>query len=49
VTSAIVINAILWIAASALLAAVLHAPIRLLDDRPAEVVGTERFELAEAA
>jgi hypothetical protein len=48
-TSAIVINAVLWIVASALLAAVMRAPVRLLDDRPAEPAGAKPFELAEAA
>jgi hypothetical protein len=48
VTSVIIMNA-LWVAASAAVAVVLHAPLRLLDDRLAEVVREQPFEYAEAA
>ena len=48
-TSLIIMNALLWVAASAALAVVLHAPLRLLDDRLAEVVREQPFEYAEAA
>jgi hypothetical protein len=42
-------NALLWVAASAVLAVVMHAPSRLLNDQPVEVVRERPFEYAEAA
>jgi hypothetical protein len=48
-TSMIVINAVLWSAASAVLGAFMYAPVRLLDDRPTRVAREYELEYREAA